>query len=154
MLTVNPEYPNRDCDAQSSAAGRVRERFYASDFAYRHRLSGCLDSCLPGFGEARDVIGFIVANGHEHAVLIGVIEQVMPGALTSREATVATLLHEIPAAAEKQRSAALQDEDVFLFAKMVVKLIRVLAGLQDIDPDANLGAAPESSKPLECRGPR
>jgi hypothetical protein len=55
------------------------------------------------------------------------------------------LPHYIFAGAENQRSGAFQDEDMFLFAKMVVKSIRVLSRLQDIDPDANLSTAPEVS---------
>jgi hypothetical protein len=44
------------------------------------------DASLAGIRKAGDVIRVVVADRHEDAFLLGVIEELMPGALTCRKA--------------------------------------------------------------------
>jgi hypothetical protein len=52
------------------------------------------------------------------------IEDMIPGALTGREAAVVALLHHVLSGAEDQSRTPLQDEDVLLFLQVTVEAVR------------------------------
>jgi len=77
----------------------------------------------------------VVADRHEDAVLLRVVEEVVAGALTCGKAAVVALFHDVLAVAENERRAALQNEDVLLLLQVIVEAVRVLPEFQEIDPD-------------------
>ena len=143
MISCDP-VPSFGLAAQPSGGSEVRDR----DDLARGANAG-----FAGIWEACDVVGVVVADRHEEAFLIRVIEKMMAGTLTGGEAAVIAFPHDVAARAEDQSGGALQDEDVFLFFKVIVEAIRVLPGLEHVDSDADLRAAAVAAEALE-RGRR
>ena len=77
----------------------------------------------------------VLPDGHERANAVGVVVQMMPGALAGWEAAIVALglLQYIRMVPEIECRRAFEDEDVLLFLEMVVELIRILSGAKLID---------------------
>jgi hypothetical protein len=83
----------------------------------------------------------VVADGHEEALLLRMIEEMVACALTGREAAVVALLMTYLWAPRINVALPFRMKCVFL-AQVVVKSVRVLPGLKHVDSDADLGSAP------------